>query len=184
MKKIFLSLFVIVTFSAYAVHQHLTNSDETAVVAPPITGTPTETMTTFPTSAPPPTATPQTSTTQTATPQTVAPTPRPTSPPQPTSTPKPKGQYRDGSYTGNSADAYYGNIQVKAIISGGKITDVQFLDYPHDRGTSVRINTEAMPYLKQEAIAAQNANVDIVSGATDSSRAFIESLTSALAQAK
>jgi uncharacterized protein with FMN-binding domain len=46
------------------------------------------------------------------------------------------------------------------------------------------INKEAMPYLKQEAIAAQSTNVDIVSGATDSSMAFQESLGSALALAK
>jgi uncharacterized protein with FMN-binding domain len=41
-----------------------------------------------------------------------------------------------------------------------------------------------MPYLKQEAIAAQSANVNIISGATDSSYAFRQSLASALAQAK
>ena len=93
-------------------------------------------------------------------------------------------KYKDGAYTGSSADAYYGSIQVQVTISGGKITDVAFLNYPHDRGTSVSINTQAMPYLKQEAIAAQSANVNIVSGATDSSLAFRQSLASALAQAK
>ncbi len=93
------------------------------------------------------------------------------------------GAYKNGSYMGSVADAYYGNVQVKAIISGGKITDVQFLDYPRDRGTSVRINSYAMPYLTQEAIQAQSANVNVVSGATATSGAFNESLASALAQA-
>jgi len=37
--------------------------------------------------------------------------------------------------------------------------------------------------LKSEAISAQNAQVDIVSGATDTSQAFINSLSSALTQA-
>lgn len=92
--------------------------------------------------------------------------------------------YKDGQYTGDVADAYYGNIQVKATISGGKITDVVFLQYPSDRSTSVFINRQAMPYLKQEAIAAQSGNVDIVSGATLSSQAFIQSMNSALSQAK
>ncbi|MFA6048178.1 MAG: FMN-binding protein [Parcubacteria group bacterium] len=91
--------------------------------------------------------------------------------------------YKDGQYTGTSADAYYGNIQVKAVIQNGKITDVQFLDYPQDRRTSISINTNAMPILKQEAIQAQSANVDIVTGATDTSQAFQESLTSALNRA-
>lgn len=92
--------------------------------------------------------------------------------------------YKDGTYTGNVADAFYGNVQVQATVSGGKITDVAFLQYPGDRSTSVRINSQAMPMLKQEAIQAQSAQVDGVSGATDTSKAFIESLSSALNQAK
>ncbi len=94
------------------------------------------------------------------------------------------GMYKNGSYTGSVADAYYGNIQVEVIIQSGKIADVVFLDYPQDRGTSIRINTQAMPLLKNEAIQAQNAQVDIVSGATATSEAFRESLVSALTQAK
>lgn len=92
--------------------------------------------------------------------------------------------YKNGSYTGNASDAYYGTVQVKAIISGGKLTDVQFLNYPRDRNYSAQINSQATPYLKSEAIQAQTANVDIVSGATLTSEAFIQSLQSALTQAK
>jgi uncharacterized protein with FMN-binding domain len=92
--------------------------------------------------------------------------------------------YKDGQYTGSVADAYYGNVEVKATVQGGKITDVTFLQYPNDRSTSVRINSQAMPYLKQEAITAQSATVDGVSGATYTSQAFIESLTSALSSAR
>lgn len=100
------------------------------------------------------------------------------------STQKTTAQYKDGTYTGSAADAFYGPIQVRVTVSGGKITDVTFLQYPNDRGTSVRINEQAMPMLKQEAIQAQSASVDGVSGATDTSQAFIESLGSALNQAK
>jgi uncharacterized protein with FMN-binding domain len=92
--------------------------------------------------------------------------------------------YKDGSYTGSVANAYYGNIQVKAVIQGGKLTDVQFLQYPNDRANSVAINQQAMPYLKQEALQAQSAQVDVVSGATDTSEAFVQSLTTALSTAK
>ena len=94
-----------------------------------------------------------------------------------------QGQYKDGTYTGSVADAFYGNIQVQAVVSGGKITDVIFLQYPNDRSTSIAINTQAMPYLKQEAIAAQSANVAAVSGASDTSAAFQQSLQAALSQA-
>ena len=75
-------------------------------------------------------------------------------------------------------------VQVKAIIKNGKVADVQFLQYPNDRNRSVEINSYADPQLTSEAIQAQSANVDIVTGATDSSDAFIQSLTDALSQAQ
>lgn len=93
------------------------------------------------------------------------------------------GTFKDGSYTGSTEDAYYGNVQVKATISGGKISSVDFLDYPHTHSTSIYINKQAMPYLQQEAIKAQSSNVNIVSGATYTSQAFIQSLSNALSQA-
>ena len=96
----------------------------------------------------------------------------------------PGSLYKDGSYTGSVADAQWGYIQVKAIISNGKITDVQFLQYPNERNRSIMINNYADPQLTSEAIAAQSANVDIVTGATDTSQAFIQSLSDALSQAK
>lgn len=95
-----------------------------------------------------------------------------------------KSQYKDGTYSGDPADAFYGTIQVQALIQNGKIADIQFLQYPNDRNESIVINTQAIPYLKQEAIQAQSAQVDIVSGATDSSQAFVQSLQSALVKAR
>lgn len=92
--------------------------------------------------------------------------------------------YKDGTYTGTSEDAIYGNIKVQAVVSGGKITDVIFLDHPSDNHDSEYINSQAMPLLKAEAISAQSANVDIVSGASDTSIAFRQSLASALSQAQ
>lgn len=92
-------------------------------------------------------------------------------------------KYKDGEYTGNVTDAYYGLVQVRAKISGGKISDVIFLQYPNDRRTSIEINTQAMPLLKQEAVQTQSAKVAGVSGATQTSQAFIQSLQSALDKA-
>jgi len=93
------------------------------------------------------------------------------------------GTYKDGTYTGNVADAFYGNLQVTAVIQGGAIVDVQFPQYPTN-GHSGSVSATALPELKQEAIAAQSANVNIISGATQDSQAFQQSLASALAQAK
>lgn len=92
--------------------------------------------------------------------------------------------YQNGEYIGPVVDAYYGNVQVKAVIEEGKLTDVVFMDYPHDRQTSERVNQQAMPYLKEEALQAQSAEVDIVTGATQTSLAFKKSLQSALEKAR
>ena len=92
--------------------------------------------------------------------------------------------FKDGSYTGSVADAQWGYIQVKAVISGGKITDVQFLQYPNEREYSVQVNSIADPQLTQEAIQSQSAQVDVVTGATDTSYAFMQSLGDALSQAQ
>lgn len=96
----------------------------------------------------------------------------------------PGSRYKDGTYTGNIADAQWGVVQVKAVIQNGKITDVQFVQYPNDRNRSIEINSYADPQLSSEAIQAQSASVDIVTGATDSSDAFMQSLSNALSQAQ
>ncbi len=94
-----------------------------------------------------------------------------------------QGQYKNGTYTGDSSDAYYGNVQVQAVIKDGALSNVVVLDYPQDRSTSISKNTRAMPILVSEAIQAQSANINTVSGATYSSGAFKQSLSSALSQA-
>ena len=92
--------------------------------------------------------------------------------------------YKDGTYIGSVADAQWGYVQVKVIIQQGRITDVPFLQYPDDRNRSISINAYADPQLTSEAIQAQSANVDIITGATDTSEALIQSLSDALAKAK
>lgn len=159
-----LSTFVLGTFALYAIHNKLDAFENTPVIAirtPEATSLPTTTQTPVATGS--------------------GLTPTPVLTIQPTATPR--GKYKDGSYTGNVADAFYGNIQVQVVITGGKITDVIFLQYPSDRRTSIEINSQAMPMLKQEAMQAQSAQVDGVSGATASSGAFIQSLQNALQKA-
>lgn len=94
------------------------------------------------------------------------------------------GQYQDGTYTGDPARAdHWGSVQVAAVIKDGKLTDFKILDYPHSRSTSVRIAQIAIPYLMEEAVQSQSASIDLISGATPTSEAFIQSLQSALDQA-
>ncbi len=164
MKKYVLSFFVVFTFTLYSLQQKFGDGEGTNVVAPP-----------------PSSLAPSSSSGN----STVSPSPSPNAGSANVSgKPPASSSLRDGVYTGDVTDAYYGNVQVQATIAGGKITDVVFLDYPSDRRTSQIINGQAMPYLKQEAIAAQSASVDIVSGATQTSLAFQKSLASALAKAK
>jgi len=186
MKKLFLSLLVFAGSGVYVVYQYVGGGSASAATNLPTTSQQTTQTLTSSTPAPStqsfsPTPTPVSTVTPTP-----APTPSPTPAPTPTPTPvaKPTGQYLDGTYTGSGADAYYGTVQVQAVIQGGKLTAVNFLQYPSDRRTSQYINAQAMPQLKSEAISAQSANVSGVSGATDTSQAFIQSLGSALAQAK
>jgi len=180
-RKFFVSGFVVFSFVAYALHEHFTAGDRasSATLPTPIAlvtqALPTAAPFTRATEPPPPTAAAQ---------PTAAPPPPTTEPPTATPAPIARGEYKDGEYSGPVADAYYGLVQVKAVIQAGKIADVQFLQYPNDRRTSIRINNIAMPYLITEALQAQSAEVDIISGATLTSEAFAQSLQSALATAK
>jgi uncharacterized protein with FMN-binding domain len=72
---------------------------------------------------------------------------------------------------------------VQVIVSGGKITDVKALQYPTDRPQSAYISSVAIPYLHDEVLKAQSAQIDIISGATFTSDSYAQSLQSALAQA-
>lgn len=174
MKKFILSIFVIASFGFYVIFQNTGNSSDNFVVP---------TVAVVPTTNTKPSYNPRTVAVIPTKPVVVN-TPTPISTPVPPPAPKKTGIYNDGQYTGNSADAYYGYVQVKAVITNGRLSDVVFLDYPRDRGTSIRINNYAIPILRQEAIAAQSANVNGVSGASATSPAFVESLTSALNQAR
>jgi uncharacterized protein with FMN-binding domain len=91
--------------------------------------------------------------------------------------------FRDGAYTGPAIDTYYGWLQVRADIQGGRLVRVEVLRYPNDRRASIRINSEALPWLESEVIRVQNARVNGVTGATLSSEAYLRSLDGALASA-
>ncbi len=91
--------------------------------------------------------------------------------------------YKDGRFTGPVTDAYYGEMQVEATIQGGRIVAVDVLRYPNDRRASRSINNRALPQLESEVIGNQSTRVHAVSGATLTSRAYLRSLETALADA-
>ncbi len=74
----------------------------------------------------------------------------------------------------------FGPVQVEITIENGKLVDVQALQYPTEHRRSARISDMSLPILRSEAIAAQSASIDTVSGATYTSASYAESLQSAL----
>ena len=87
------------------------------------------------------------------------------------------------SVTGDSTDTRWGPVQVRITVDGGTITDVTVVDYPSGNGRDQQINARALPVLVRETLDAQNANIDMVSGATVTSEGYIGSLQSAIDQA-
>ena len=90
----------------------------------------------------------------------------------------------DGTYRGPIENAYYGLMQIEAVVRNGRLATIHVIRYPNTHSTSIYINRRALPELRDEVINAQSAHVDIVSGATLSSHAFIRSLGAALRKAR
>jgi hypothetical protein len=66
-----------------------------------------------------------------------------------------------------------------------KIIGVGVPEYPNHTSRSTYINQQAIPYLVREVLAAQmNPNIQLISGATDTSYGFVQSLQAAILKAK
>ncbi len=85
--------------------------------------------------------------------------------------------------TGDSVGTPYGPMQVRVAVDGSTITDVTVLQYPDQDGHSVQINQYALPQLINETLDAQGSGISMVSGATYTSKGYLQSLQSALDQA-
>ena len=93
-------------------------------------------------------------------------------------------QSGSGTYTGDAVDTRWGPVQVRITVQGGKITSSDAVQYPQNNGRDVQINGYALPILGQEAVQQQSASIDTVSGATVTSDGYLQSLQSAIDQAK
>jgi uncharacterized protein with FMN-binding domain len=85
--------------------------------------------------------------------------------------------------TGAAAQTRYGPVQVEITVTNGQITAADAVVYPTQSSKDRQINARAIPRLDQEAVAAQSAGVDTVSGATYTSVGYRTSLQSAIDQA-
>ncbi|MFD5794942.1 FMN-binding protein [Streptomyces diastatochromogenes] len=82
--------------------------------------------------------------------------------------------------TGDTVQTRWGPVQVRVTIKSGTLTDVTAVSYPQDNPRDQEINSYALPQLRREALAAQSAQIDTVSGATYTSDGYRQSLQSAL----
>ena len=88
-----------------------------------------------------------------------------------------------GTVTGDTVVTQWGPVQVQITVAGGRITDVTAVQYPNGNGRDQMINSYALPVLAQEAVSAQSAQIDLVSGATVTSNGYVQSLQSAIDKA-
>jgi uncharacterized protein with FMN-binding domain len=85
--------------------------------------------------------------------------------------------------TGSVSQTQWGPVQVQLTIRDGSITKVTVLQYPNGNSRDVEIADYSLPILIRETLQSQDANIDMVSGATYTSDGYIRSLQSALDQA-
>ncbi|MFJ9541495.1 FMN-binding protein [Streptomyces sp. NPDC101225] len=88
-----------------------------------------------------------------------------------------------GTVDGNVVTTQYGDVQVRLTVSGGRITKADAVQAPKG-GTSDQKTALSVPKLNQEAVAAQSAQIDSVSGATYTSTGYKKSLQSAIDKMK
>lgn len=99
----------------------------------------------------------------------------------PTTSPTTTVATRSG--TGQDIQYRYGDIQLKVTERGSAISNIEVVTEDATDPRSAEINSQAIPLLQQEAMSAQSANIDGVSGATFTSNAYAQALQSALDRA-
>lgn len=98
-------------------------------------------------------------------------------------TPQKQSASTSGTYKGETIQTRWGPVQVQITVSNGKIADISTLQYPNGDRHSQMISSQVIPWLQQEALQAQSANISGIGGATYTSGGFINSLASALQKA-
>ncbi len=86
----------------------------------------------------------------------------------------------NGTATGDAVDTQYGPAQVRVTVKSGKIVSIEAVELQSNDPRSQQISSSAAPILQQEALSAQSAAIDAVSGASFTSASYDQSLQSAL----
>ena len=110
-----------------------------------------------------------------------SPTPTPAKTPKPSKAPT--GTLKDGTYDGDAIKFKFGTAQVEIVVSGGVITEVKALKLPTAGGYTKRVTTFFQTDIPARIVADQGWKISNVGGATYTSRAYSQSLQSAINQA-
>ena len=90
---------------------------------------------------------------------------------------------KDQTVTGATSQTRWGPVQVQITVKDGKIVDAVGLQYPNGDRRSQWISDQAIPWLVEETLSEQIANVQIIGGATYTSIGWRQSLASAMQKA-
>jgi uncharacterized protein with FMN-binding domain len=105
----------------------------------------------------------------------------PTAAASPTATSTPSRTARPSvTTTGQTINTQYGPVQVRITETAGRLTNVAAIQLPSGDSRSSEIAAHAAPILRSEALRANSAHIDVVSGATYTSDGYAQSLQSAL----
>lgn len=118
----------------------------------------------------------------TATPSAAATEPSPDASATPDSTATPGATAATLTATGSAFEFRWGIVQVVVTVEGDQIVDVQAVQLPDSDRRSASISQQVEPMLRESALAADSADIDVISGATYTSLAYAYSLQSALDQ--
>lgn len=91
---------------------------------------------------------------------------------------------KDGSYTGTASSNMYEDVVVTIKVSGGRIASSSMDVSNMEESESSRIVSRAEKSLNTQAVSAQSAHIDGVSGATSTSESYVQSLQSAIDKAR
>jgi len=129
----------------------------------------------------------------------VRPRPRPTAPPPPrpvlaapadtavvrgVSSKRPRRQGPVRTATGDVAVTPFSYMEVRVTLTAGELTRVETVELSGTGARTQAINARAEPILREEALKAGSADVDVVTGATYTSRSYLQSLQSAIDKAR
>jgi uncharacterized protein with FMN-binding domain len=92
-----------------------------------------------------------------------------------------RGPVRTGTHT---AATPFSLISVRVTLTAGRLTKVETLELNGSDARTRAINARAEPILREEALRAGSADIDVVTGATYTSRSYRTSLQAAIDEAR